>query len=237
VIRTRRRTQIGSELRALVMRFLDVDASYVQLAWLAQAARRSGGASWIQLAKTADRRLHHAMQSRFERERVRAVKVLVALLPESWAIIQRWLRAGADPRKHEVLFTLFCFLDDVPLRPGAEALRGAVLKLIEEFLIQVRKDPKLAAWMAGDLLGDHWELQESLPILFRAAKGARFVAGRKAALHGLAHALSRTKGSSRSKIRRVLAEVQEADRSATVRQESEFVLSGRDPCARPASRT
>jgi hypothetical protein len=216
---------------------LDVNPSYDLLAWLAKAARGSDSASWTQLAKTADRRLHRAMQSRFQRERVRAVKVLVALLPESWAIVQRWLRAGAEPRTHEVLFTLFCFLDDIPSEPRTKALRGTVLKLVEDFLIQVRKDPKLAAWMAGDLLGDHWELQESLPILFRVAKGARFVAGRKAALHGLAHALSRTKGSSRSRIRRVLAEVQEADRSGTVRQESEFILSGRDLCARSGTRT
>lgn len=237
MIRTRRRAQIGSESRVLVRRFLDVDASYDLLAWLAKAARRGDSASWMQLAKTADRRLHYAMESRFERERVRAVEVLIALLPESWAIVQRWLRAGADPRTHEVLFTFFCFLGDVPSESRTKSLHGPVLKLIEEFLIQVRKDPKLAAWMAGDLLGDHWELQESLPILFRVAKDARFVAGRKAALHGLAHALSRTKGSSRSRIRRVLAEVQEADRSGAVREESESILCGRHPCARSVRRT
>jgi hypothetical protein len=85
--------------------------------------------------------------------------------------------------------------------------------------------------MAGDLLGDHWPLREGVPPLIRAAKGARFVAGRRGAIHGLAESLQRTRSDSRLAVwvMRCLADVAHDDASQRVRWDAQLVTEGRIP--------
>jgi hypothetical protein len=78
--------------------------------------------------------------------------------------------------------------------------------------------------MAGDLLGDHWPLNESLPVLQRLATDARFVAGREGALHGLAHALDRAEKAQQWQIVATLKLVAEKDRSAKVRRYASSII-------------
>src|SRR5262245_43819822 len=123
--------------------------------------------------------------------RVGAVKVLVALLPRSMNSLKNLLSDKRSSWSYEVHFSIFCFLDDAQEMLKSLATRRKILAMAEAYLLQVRSDRASAAWMAGDMLGDHWDLQESMPVLMRATVGARFAAGRAGAQHGLRQAISR----------------------------------------------
>jgi hypothetical protein len=78
--------------------------------------------------------------------------------------------------------------------------------------------------MAGDMLGDHWPIEEALPILKRAAARARYAAGREGAIHGLSHALERAPKALQWSIVGTLKNVTQKDRSYRVRQYAAMVL-------------
>jgi hypothetical protein len=156
-----------------------------------------------------------------------AAAVVVALLPASRETICRWVndRSGIDV--YEVHFSLFCFLDQVPRLAGGVELASEVLSLVETYLLEVASEAAQAAWMAGDLLGDHWEEKQALPALIRAAREARYVAGRYGALHGLFQVALRTEGESARKLAMsALRHASRNDRSARVRRTAGFYLGG-----------
>jgi hypothetical protein len=80
--------------------------------------------------------------------------------------------------------------------------------------------------MAGDLLGNHWEMSEALPILVKVAKEARFVAGRAAAADGLEHILHNLPKSDprRKSVISLLREIAESDRSENVKAAARVTL-------------
>ena len=93
------------------------------------------------------------------------IDILIAMLPETEDAIHRCLTRSVDTLDSDVQFTLFCFLDEVPhLAEGAQSSKS-ILGFVTEYLMNVRTNRASAAWMAGDLLGHHWELDESFPIL------------------------------------------------------------------------
>ena len=149
--------------------------------------------------------------------RVGAVKILVALLPHSLAIVRRWLRKPRTKRICDVHFSLFCFLDQIQYWQRLAQARPEVLALVGAYLMRARSDTAQSAWMAGDLLGDHWVLRESLPVLIAAASTARYAAGRAGAIHGLEHALARCSGRERTRIEATLQRIASRDGSEAVR--------------------
>ena len=100
----------------------------------------------------------------------------------------------------------------------------SVLALVEAYLMSTNSAVASAAWMAGDLLGDHWDLRQSLPILTRLATQARYVAGRDAAIHGLSRALARARKASQWAIVQVLKDVSRHDRSRRVRSHARGIV-------------
>jgi hypothetical protein len=164
-----------------------------------------------------------------EVSRVVAAKVMVALLPDSAPAIARWLRIKSGRYIHEVHFSLFCFLDDVQHMSGVGDYVQQALSLVEEFLHVVKSDAAHAAFMAGDLLGEHWETQTAMPVLLRLAKTARYAAGRKAVVHGLGHMLTRIPAGTdgTQKIAARLKDLAEKDRSEQVRLEATMTLAGK----------
>jgi hypothetical protein len=51
-----------------------------------------------------------------EREgRVYFIRFLVALFPRSLPVIESWLSRFEKPEDYEIHFTLFCYLDDIPI--------------------------------------------------------------------------------------------------------------------------
>jgi hypothetical protein len=164
-----------------------------------------------------------------ERERVGTVKTLVALAPASDRLIRTLLRRMSDRGTYEVHFTLFCFLDDLRHLPGSARVARRVPQLVARYLSNVPRESAHAAWMAGDLLGDHWPLRQAVTVLAKQATMAKFAAGRAGAIHGLAHALERAKGAERARVRRVLDAVSNQDPTARLRNLARLARRGHLP--------
>jgi hypothetical protein len=164
--------------------------------------------------RDANRLIEHAFQTLRSRSasneelRIGAVKVLVAALPQSFPLIQQLLLDFSTSLAYEVHFTLFCFLDDALYRtPSYSVDRRTIrrlLRLVELYLNRVPSTRGSAAWMAGDLLGDHWRSGGAVDVLLRTAKNSRQEAGRLGAIHGLAHALTWVGRSTQREIRALL---------------------------------
>jgi hypothetical protein len=164
-----------------------------------------------------------------ERDRIALVKCLVALLPHSDSHIRGCLlRERYD---EEVQFTLLCYLDDVRTLPEARSLARDLPAIIGQYIADAKSDAAHAVWMAGDLLGDHWPIRSGIAPLIEASLKGYHVAGRRAALHGLAHAITRARAKDRQRIEACLNRVAKADRSKVVRNEARNILNGSDPCA------
>jgi len=161
-----------------------------------------------------------------EREdlRIASVKVLVASLPETLGDIEILLTDFSSESSYEVHFTLFCYLDEVLYFPKANALAPRVVCLVESYLSNVRESTAMAAWMAGDLLGDHWKSKEALEILIRVAMKARYKTGRAGSIHGLCHALDWASDEWRKEIVSALRRIARTDGSKSVRLDAQRVL-------------
>lgn len=159
-----------------------------------------------------------------ESNRVAAVKVTIALLPDSEALLERVLGTRDRGSDYENHFTLFCFLDVVQEIPELEQQARRIPRIVGNYLMSVRADTALAAWMASDLLGDHWHGDECIDILQQVLEKGRSSVARRAAVHGLAHRLSTSKGRSRVRITTALRNAERCDRNQTVRSYAHLVL-------------
>jgi hypothetical protein len=157
-------------------------------------------------------------------ERIELVKRLVAAMPMSANEICKLLCTFSVNGIYEVHFTLFCYLDNVVAMPDCQAIRATVCNWIAEYLRFVPQRTALAAWMAGDLLGDHWPLREGLSALSDAILHAKYVAGRYGAIHGLKMAHRRSGIQSRRTIMKILSEASINDRSGQVRRAAAVAL-------------
>lgn len=163
-------------------------------------------------------------KSRAENLRVALAKTTVALLPDSLDLMRQILANNRTGEFAELQFSLFVFLGDVNGLPGVGSVTETLLALVGGYLRTVKTAAAQAPWMAGDLLGDHWPLEESLPVLADAARFARYVPGRAGALHGLSHALARSDKRAQWRIVEVLQNVARSDRSQHVRASALHVL-------------
>ena len=152
-----------------------------------------------------------------ERNRVSLAKLLVCLLPESLPIIQRALSQCPHRSAYELQFSLFCFLDD------ADAVypenHNTLLSLVANYLLEVRAETAMAAWMAGELLGAHWNTCEAFRALTAGVLNGSYVAGREASIHGLEQLANRVRNDGGVPgIIEVLKTVVSRDRSDKVRR-------------------
>lgn len=154
-------------------------------------------------------------------QRIGMVRLASALLPESTHLIERWLK---DKNASEVHFTLFCYLDWVSRQN--QFSDQVILNMVREYLLAVSSNRGTAAWMAGDLLGDHWKSRSAVDTLIAVALGGRYVAGRQAALHGIRMRMeSVPKGSPEwADLFQCLVRVQRQDRSGPIRSTAEWLI-------------
>lgn len=165
----------------------------------------------------ADQRLR-----RDEKLRSGAVRLIVALLPQTFRILEKLLADFSMPLWYEVHFTTFSALDRGDL---SEADQKQVLALVERYLINVKSEAGFAAWKAGDMLGDEWFAPETVRILERLLSSARYVAGRNGALHGIQHAMSEVTPSDKKRLRSLVQTVALNDRSPEVRDYATYTLT------------
>jgi hypothetical protein len=92
------------------------------------------------------------------------------------------------------------------------------------YLKNLKKETAAAAWMAGDLLGDHWKGKEADKILLKVVKTAASPAGRKGAIHGLSHLAEKSSKDEQSKILKVLTDVSQNDSDSQVRSYAKLTI-------------
>ncbi len=143
------------------------------------------GQRWNVL-RFSQRVLNNRKLKKDENLRAGSARLIVALLPETFESFDKLLRDCSSPLWYEVQFTMFCALNRNDLSRTDQA---RVLRLIRDYLLNIQGDAGFAAWKAGDLLGDEWRDSRTVEILGELLFEARFSTGRKAALHGIEHAL------------------------------------------------
>lgn len=166
--------------------------------------------------------------SRDEKLRTGAVRLIVALLPTTFPVLEKLLSDFSMPLWYEVHFTAFSSLDRGDL---SEADQKRVLTLVEKYLANAKSEAGFAAWKAGDILGDEWYGPDTVVILERLLSSARYVAGRNAALHGIQHAMNEAPPSERNRLLSLVRKVASEDPSGEVRDYASYTLTN-GGCAR-----
>jgi hypothetical protein len=157
-----------------------------------------------------------------EKNRIALAKVIVACLPDSIQYLEEMLSRKSTLNDYELQFSFFCFLDEAPESQDRQAL----LQNVEKYLRRVELGDANAAWMAGDLLGDHWDPKESLTPLVDVAINGTWPAGREGAIHGLSCLLERldVNQPEHQGIFKLLGDIKESDPVPSVREYASFVL-------------
>jgi hypothetical protein len=150
-----------------------------------------------------------------------AVRLIVALLPHTFHVLEKLLFDFSLSFWYEVHFTAFSALDR---RDLSEADQRKVLALVEKYVQNSKSEAGFAAWKAGDILGDEWFGPETVEILERLLFSARYVAGRNAALHGIQHAMNEVTPSEKKRLRSLVSKLASEDRSSEVRDYATYTL-------------
>ncbi len=161
-----------------------------------------------------------------EAARIAAVRAIVALLPLSLGPIADLLNRCRNKHHYGVHFTLFCYLDWAQEIPDAPSLTEDVLMLMENYFMTVPRATARAVWMAGDMLGEHWNEQEAVPLLVKAAQGARYSVGRLGGILGLKEILDRlpVESDTHESILKMLRKIASSDPSEYVKEDAKVLL-------------
>lgn len=163
-----------------------------------------------------------------EESRVLIARVLAALFPESLDLIKSYLHTtDLSEQDAEMQFSIFVALSELPALVGNSEALSEITDVLQKYLLAIDTSTSQAAWMAGDLLGDHWPLPLALPVLFSVVHAAEHVAGRQGAIHGLSHALLRTTKKDQWKIIEALKNVAANDPDYNVRRSAEIAATSR----------
>ncbi len=169
------------------------------------------------------RLLQNEVLKRKEKLRNGAVRLIVALLPATFPALEKLLADFRSPLWYEVHFLAFNSLDRIDL---TIADQKRVLALVEDYLMNVDSESGFAAWKAGDMLGDEWNSPETVQILERLMFASRHVAGRKGALHGIAHAMDKATPSEEDRLLALVRKAASKDRSTEVKTYASSILRG-----------
>ena len=208
-------SQIADRVQALI----GVSVCDVPYERILRAVSELDSSSRHELLECCSNVLEDRDKGKVEFMRVLAVRILVGLLPDSVGVVLRWIQERPDQYSSEVRFTLFCYLDWVnEIRQASQATR-AILVALENYLLRASSGTARAPWMAGDMLGAHWDTEQALPILLRAVSEGMYASGRLAAAHGLRMLLERPElsSSARTNIKTTLNAIARHDRSRFVR--------------------
>lgn len=204
-----------------------------ELALLAsKLSRRARG----QLLASINQHVDHPDIRTQESTRIALVKLLIAMVPNSWTTIRTLIiDRGRTSVDAEVQFSLFCYLGDLQHLTAGRGLISEAACLVGDYLRQSKSNTGHATWMAGDLLGENWDSGEGVPILIDVLTNGTYAEGRLAALHGLEHAIGNADCSDAlaESLVRAIIHVASNDRSRSVRESAQHVCGGVSGCSHP----
>lgn len=164
-----------------------------------------------------------------------AAILLLALCPESLGSVRRIIGEGAGRAGHEARFVL-AVEAGLAVRNGWKSTYSReIMDAFARRLAVARVDREFSTSILGCVLGDDWDAAESLPVLQRLALSASFSAGRKAALHGLAHLYGR--GAREFECLRAIEKARAGDHRRSVRVHAEWLITELLPTLRDGRRS
>lgn len=146
---------------------------------------------------------------------------LVALLPSSYAGLQRILALTTPKLVYEFHFSIFGALE----RSDFNKLeQDGIETLLSDYLREVKSTAAFAAWKAGLVLGEGWLSPRSEALLKTLMRTARNPAGRLGAINGYRFIVQRRKTFTAEEFA-VLGVVAERDKNLKVREQAQFDLN------------
>jgi hypothetical protein len=164
---------------------IGLDSYTAEFSDIAERVRRLSAVGREDMLAVCELGFSDRLGIRDEPVRVSVCKVTVALLPQSMQLVSRLLGLQRDAWDYEVHFSLFCWLDETQAFPERYDCREEVLVLLRGYLRRATCDERDAAWMAVDLLSEHWEVHGALSTLSEVAKEGNADCVRLEALSGL----------------------------------------------------
>lgn len=152
-----------------------------------------------------------------------AARLIVALLPGTFSILEALLKNKRLRRWYEIHFVILAAFDRDDL---SEKDQRRVLQLVYDYLSRAKSDAGYAAWKAGYLLADGWRDPETVRMLAKLLVSAKYAAGRKSALHGIEHALRGATPRECDYLTRIVQEAATKDRSTEIRGSARRVMEG-----------
>ena len=152
-----------------------------------------------------------------------ASRILVALLPRTFDLIEEILSRKAPRGIHDVHFTMFAALEKSDFNCTEQS---GVEYLLVNYLMMVRSSASYSAWKAGLTLGDAWYSARSEMRIVELLSSAKYSAGRLGALNGYEHILKHRKPLTEERLG-PLIDMARHDRSTRVRKMARFVLEHR----------
>lgn len=201
--------------------FLEEAFEYASSSILANF-RRLGQTRRGQIGRYAIRVLTDKRLKQNERLRSGSIRLIVALLPKTFPILEKILSARSSPLWYEVHFTAFSAFDRSDF---SKSDQQRVLALVEQYLLNAKSEAGFAAWKAGDMLGDEWYAPDTVEILARVVRSDRYVAGRNGALHGIQHAMNEATASEKERLVALVRKVASEDPSTEVRDYATYTLT------------
>lgn len=129
--------------------------------------------------------------------RISVIKLLIALLPNSYYPIKRWLMLEGDNYYYEVQFTLFCFLDDVlSFVPILPEISEDIVNEARDYLNRIPSDEAHNAFMAADMLCNHWRGEDGIRSLIDVVQHGPNPVGVKVARASLKDYMEKKKSSA-----------------------------------------
>ncbi len=163
-----------------------------------------------------------ARQGHSDREvRSGAARGLVALFSELREEVKMMLDSRDIDHWYDIHFTMFSAFEREEM---PNSVQKEVEDLLADYVKQAVTESGFAAWKAADVLGDEWYTPHTADLLRDSLAKAKYVAGRSAAIHGLAHALNHGTKQLRSASLEALRQSARRDRSAVVRAKAKYVL-------------
>ena len=156
--------------------------------------------------------------------RIGLIKIIIGIIPYSINLIEKILRLKRNKYDYELHFTLFCYIDNI-IYTKDEGLITRLIKVLIDYLKNVKTNTAKAAWMAGHLLGDHWPTHKALPALIEIVRSSGNRIGREAAISGLGELYKKVNSKEKKKITSILKDIVEQDPSKEVRLLSEVIIS------------
>ena len=162
-----------------------------------------------------------------EGNRVAVVRAIMSLLPESLTMVRELIDKRSCESDYETHFTLFCYLNWAQDISESPVLKRDVLLILENYLLTVSRQTARAVWMAADLLGCHWSVEEAVPLLIRTAQEAKYSVGRRGSIMGLENILDEipVTNDDHKKILKILRKISLSDKSKYVKDDAKAAVA------------